>query len=539
MSDQSTNLARHLVKRLIELGISDVVISPGSRNAPLSIAFSDAEKRGLVETHIRIDERGAAFFALGLAKATKRYVPVVSTSGTAVANFFPALLEAYHAKERLLLLTADRPERLRKTGANQTTLQQGIFGNFVMKSIDTAIAFEPSHLLAESQSNGGPVHFNLQFDEPLLPSDSLASDSWLDGIKVTPLDSKVVVPNEIAINQERTAVIIGHDLAGFSAEEVETFARSTHGVVISEDPLSFPDCIPHASLILSDERVRDDLQAELVIVIGRTTLNRSLNTYIAAAKRIMVIDPRAAAIDTRRSADEIHHLLPKVVATKADPSWRDRWLAFFTKAAEAISSSAEWSEGRVAAAIGQLEMDALFVASSRPIRDIEAFALPRDRSRIPVFANRGLAGIDGNISTAMGVAHHFNRSIALLGDLAFLHDISALSNLEESDLTIVVVDNNGGGIFSTLPQRGVEHFESVFGTPHNKELKKVASSFGLRAVEVNSVEELLTAYEAREKKGRSALRVIIAKMPDRESNAENLDFIKERFQELASGLMAK
>ena len=539
MSEQSTNLARHIVKRLIELGISDVVISPGSRNAPLSLAFSAAAKRGLIETHVRIDERGAAFFALGLAKATKRYVPVVSTSGTAVANFFPAVLEAYHSKERLLLLTADRPERLRKTGANQTTLQQGIFGNFVVKSIDTVTAFEPSHLLTELQSNGGPVHFNLQFDEPLLPESSHTSDDWLDGVKVIPLDPKVSAAAEIAINQERTAVIIGHDLAGFTAPEVEEFARSTKGVVIAEDPLSFSECIPHASLILSDERVREDLLADLVIVIGRTTLNRSFNSYISAAKRIMVIDPRAASIDTRRSADEIHHLLPKVVATKADPSWRERWLTFFTKATEAISSSAEWSEGRVAAAVAQMEMDALFVASSRPIRDIEAFALPRDQARIPVFANRGLAGIDGNISTAMGISHHFNRSVALLGDLAFLHDISALTNLEESDLTIIVVDNNGGGIFSTLPQRGVEYFESVFGTPHNKDLKKIATSFGVKAVEVTSVAELLQAFEAKEKKSQSSIRVIIAKMPDRESNAENLEAIKERFAELAFGSMTR
>lgn len=535
MSDQATKLARHVVKRLIELGISDVVISPGSRNAPLTLAFSDAAKRGLIETHIRIDERGAAFFALGLAKATKRYVPVVSTSGTAVANFLPAVLEAYHSNERLLLLTADRPERLRKTGANQTTLQQGIFGNFVVKSIDTATAFEPSHLLAELQSNGGPVHFNLQFDEPLLPHDS---DAWLDGIKVTPLDPKIVVPAEIVINQTRTAIVVGHDLAGFPVEQIKAFALATGGVLISEDPLSFSECIPHASLILSHEKVREELQADLVIVIGRTTLNRPLNAYIAGAKRIMVIDPRTEEIDTRRSADEIHHVIPKVVATKADPSWRENWLTFSAKATEAISSSAEWSEGRVAAAVAQFEMDALFIASSRPIRDVEAFALPRDRSLIPIFANRGLAGIDGNISTAMGISNHFQKTVALLGDLAFLHDISALTNHVDTDLTIVVVDNNGGGIFSTLPQRGVEHFESVFGTPHDKDLKKITSSFGIPTVEVSSVEELIKAYENKAKK-RDSMRVIIAKMPDRESNAENLNAIKARYLELADRLVAR
>lgn len=537
MSNPSTNLARHLVRRLIELGISDVVIAPGSRNAPLSLAFMAAADRGFIRTHIRIDERGAAFFALGLAKATKRYVPVLSTSGTAVANFMPAVLEAYHSNERLLLLTADRPERLRKTGANQTTLQQGIFGNFVGKSIDTATAFEPSHLLA----NGGPVHFNLQFDEPLLP-EGVSERTWLDGIKVSPLDHRILVPAEIAINQSRIAIVVGHDLAGFSPAEIDEFAKATNGVLISEDPLSFPDAIPHASLILSHEAVREELQADLVIVIGRTTLNRPLNSYITAAKKIMVIDPRTAEIDTRRSADELHHVLPKVLASKGDSEWRSRWLEFFTLATEAISSSAEWSEGRVAAAVAQLDMDALFVASSRPIRDIEAFALPRDAnqpSHTRVFANRGLAGIDGNISTAMGIAEEHATTVALLGDLAFLHDISALSNPIEADLTIIVVDNDGGGIFSTLPQRGVDHFEDVFGTPHGRDLKKIATAFGMKTIEVESVSDLLQVFEDRtnRKKSESKMTVIIAKMPDRESNAENLEQIKARYIELAGALV--
>lgn len=537
MSNPSTNLARHLVRRLIELGISDVVIAPGSRNAPLSLAFMAAADRGFIRTHIRIDERGAAFFALGLAKATKRYVPVLSTSGTAVANFMPAVLEAYHSNERLLLLTADRPERLRKTGANQTTLQQGIFGNFVGKSIDTATAFEPSHLLA----NGGPVHFNLQFDEPLLP-EGVSERTWLDGIKVSPLDHRILVPAEIAINQSRIAIVVGHDLAGFSPAEIDEFVKATNGVLISEDPLSFPDAIPHASLILSHEAVREELQADLVIVIGRTTLNRPLNSYITAAKKIMVIDPRTAEIDTRRSADELHHVLPKVLASKGDSEWRSRWLEFFTLATEAISSSAEWSEGRVAAAVAQLDMDALFVASSRPIRDIEAFALPRDAnqpSHTRVFANRGLAGIDGNISTAMGIAEEHATTVALLGDLAFLHDISALSNPIEADLTIIVVDNDGGGIFSTLPQRGVDHFEDVFGTPHGRDLKKIATAFGMKTIEVESVSDLLQVFEDRtnRKKSESKMTVIIAKMPDRESNAENLEQIKARYIELAGALV--
>ncbi|MEY3710276.1 MAG: hypothetical protein RLZZ99_97, partial [Actinomycetota bacterium] len=161
----ATNLARHTVRQLIELGIEDAVLSPGSRNAPLSIALHQAEERGLIRLHIRIDERSAAFFALGISKASDKYVPVVCTSGTAVANYLPAVLEAHHSDNKLLLLTADRPARLRKTGSNQTTMQSGIFGEFVRHAVDTAAPLNLQRLL----NGAGPVHLNLQFDEPLLP----------------------------------------------------------------------------------------------------------------------------------------------------------------------------------------------------------------------------------------------------------------------------------------------------------------------------------------------------------------------------------
>ena len=525
--NSSTHLARHLVRRLIESGISDVVISPGSRNAPLSLAFAEARDVGLVRVHVRIDERSAAFFALGIAKATNRYVPVVVTSGTAVANLFPAVLEAYHSGDRLLLLTADRPERLRKTGSNQTTLQHGIFGNFVTKAIDASTPFE----LNSSLSHRGPVHFNLQFDEPLIPDGNLDP---FENLKVVPPLEKTVVPGEIWISQKKVLVVIGHDRAGFSVESVKSFVDATGGVAISEDPLSFSDAVPHASVILSSQEVRKELEAELVIVIGRTTLHRSFNTYISSAKKIMVIDPRIEDIDTRRSADEIHHVLPQVLATSADSTWRDHWLRYFGFAQEAISSSAEWSEGRVAAAIGQVKCDALFISSSRPIRDVEAFALGDSKGSMKrVFANRGLAGIDGNISTAMGIATKHQTTVALIGDLAFLHDLSSLTNQIDENLTLVVVDNDGGGIFSTLPQAGVDNFEEVFGTPHGQSIKKIATAMGLKAVEVDNVSDLLAEIE--EKGAGRGIKVIIAKMPSRDENAQNLKSINERFASLAIG----
>ncbi len=189
----STSLARHTVRQLIELGVEDVVLSPGSRNAPLSIALNQAAEKGLIDLHVRIDERGAAFFALGISKASGKYVPVVCTSGTAVANYLPAVLEAHHSDVNLLVLTADRPARLRKTGSNQTTDQENIFAGFVRHSIDTAAPIDLGNLLGGS----GPVHINLQFDEPLLPEDT---NEWLSGIHPVAQPSAIKVPGEIDVH---------------------------------------------------------------------------------------------------------------------------------------------------------------------------------------------------------------------------------------------------------------------------------------------------------------------------------------------------
>ena len=518
----STALARHTVRQLIELGVEDVVLSPGSRNAPLSIAFYQAQEKGLINLHVRIDERGAAFFALGISKASGKYVPVVCTSGTAVANYYPAVLEAHHSDIDLLLLTADRPSRLRKTGSNQTTNQHAIFGEFVRHSLDTAAPLDLTKFL----SGHGPVHINLQFDEPLLPEDS---SDWLSGIHPTPIVHGEVVAGEISIDTAKNVVIVGHDRAGFSADEIEDLADSLGAPIVAEDPLVFENAIAHAPIVLSDERVRRELAADLVVVIGRTTLSRSINAYIQGSKRVMVIDPRLEKIDTSRSADETHHVIPRVTAVvDADSIWHDSWHKYEEVAAAALAELPDWSEAEVAAVVSEeLENDAaLFISSSRPIRDIESFAVPR--TGIETYANRGLAGIDGNISTAMGIASKHDETYAIIGDLAFLHDISALVNPTTDALTIVVVDNDGGGIFSTLPQRGVDGFETLFGTPHGKDIAKIVAGFGVSVEEVRSGKELHIAMQ----RIYPALHVIVAKMPDREKNADSIYNVVKKYKEL-------
>lgn len=515
----ATKLARSTIRQLIELGISDLVLSPGSRSAPLAIAAYDAKEKGLLRLHVRIDERGAAFFALGLSKASGKYVPVLCTSGTAAANFLPAVLEAHHSDVKLLLLTADRPARLRKTGSNQTTLQSGIFANFVRREVDTATPIDLAHLLGGS----GPVHVNFQFDEPLLPE---SNESWLTGIHFHTNEAQPHQELMIDVPTTRNLVIVGHDRAGFEVAPIERLARELGAPVIAEDPLSFKDAIAHAPIILSDERVRSELATELVVVIGRTTLSRPINTYLANATQVVVIDPRTKGIDTERTADRIFHVIPRVKSSVApDSEWVAKWNTYSELARSAQDSLPEWSEGRIAQLIAaDLERDtALFISSSRPIRDLEAFAEPRDG--VITYANRGLAGIDGNISTALGIASYHDETVAVIGDLAFLHDLSALTNPTGEVLTLIVIDNNGGGIFSMLPQRGIAGFEELFGTPHDRDLAGICAGFGISHEVVRDLKGLHIALQ----RIHPNLHIIIAKVPDRETNATEVAKVVQRY----------
>ena len=499
----STTLAHSIVRQLIECGVSDFVLSPGSRNAPLSVALHEAAKRNLIDLHVKIDERGAAFFALGIAKASNNYVAVICTSGTAAANFHPAAMEAFHSQNKLLIITADRPDKLRKTGANQTTNQVNLYQS--IPTHDFAVAIDIAHLLV-----GGPVHLNPQFEEPLITEDKI---DWLQGLHVNPLSHK---RESVAKLEVSTGVlVIGHDRGGFSVTEILGFAKKLNWPVIAEDPISFPNAIAHSSIFLADEEIRKALLPECAIVIGRTTLSRSTNSFISLAKNVIVIDPRISNVDTNRSADLLLPGLPNEVISGG---FTDKRWQIAAEAAGKALENISWSEQQaIIEIVEQIPDDAaLFVGSSRPIRDIEGFVYPR--SGVTVFANRGLAGIDGNISTIFGIAEKYQFTYAILGDLTFLHDISALVNKSKQKIRIFVIDNNGGGIFSTLPQAKVEGFEELFGTPHNLDLVKLAQGFGATVSKVCNLVEL----QEINAKSISTLEIVIVQTPNRERNAQQL-----------------
>ena len=516
--NNSTSLARVVVRQIIESGITDVVISPGSRNAPLSLAFFAAAEQKLIKIHVRIDERTAAFFALGIIKATSRPVAVVCTSGTAVANYHPAVLEAHHTNAPLLVLTADRPAMLRRTGANQTTEQARIFGKAVRYFADVDGPVYPMELPLDSLRTG-PVHLNLQFDEPLLPDDST---DWLSEIVVAPKNFVNRAKSAtLRLVGARGVVVIGHDRGGLTVEEISKFTKTLGWPVITEDPLSFPGAIAHASIFLTSQEIRSTLIPQSVLVIGRTTLSRSINAFVKLSPITYVVDPRTATVDTDRQADRVFTSLPELQGVIQSDEWIATWSKVSERTKKLIASLDGWNEAVIARTIGAAIPDetALFVSSSRPIRDLEGFAVPR--SGVVTYANRGLAGIDGNISTALGIAYSHKATMAILGDLSFLYDLTGLIQKEEINCRFIVINNDGGGIFSTLPQRGSQGFETVFGTPHGLNPAEIAKSMGVSAKQISSLKEL----EAEIKSPISGISVVVCDVPDRESNADNLKAI--------------
>ena len=594
-SHPSMHAARVLLQELAAHGVREVVLCPGSRSAPLAHALaaaaSDAPPPGAphLELHVRVDERSAGFLALGLAKAAAsagvpRGVAVVTTSGTAVANLHPAVLEAHHSGLPLVVLTADRPHELRGTGANQTTHQVGIFGAATRYAVDVpapsgrdgesrdlrqVVGRAIADALGTRTGHPGPVHLNLAFRDPLVPDgtpwptelpegrpfvvagglvagdyavpdtaspDAASPDAVIDGS--APLDPTAAraTADELApeaaagIGLERTVVV-----AGDGAGSVARALAEAQGWPLLAEPSSGARGSTHA--IAAYRALLDSALGRAVrrvVVLGRPTLSRPIQVLLAREDvQVVVVAPgrgpwadpsRRAAIvlpgvpaawlgersDRRRPADA--H-----VTSGAVPG-RDGWLGAWQRASGAAIAAVEralddaeaWDGTRsaprltgpgvarvVARASGP--HDVLVVGSSNPVRDLDLVA---DWSTSPVvLANRGLAGIDGTVSTAVGVALGLpeRRVRALMGDLTFLHDAGGLLHgpLErEPDLQIVVANDDGGSIFATLEHGALEHadrFERVFGTPHGADLAALCAGYGIRHQLARDADELAVA----------------------------------------------
>jgi 2-succinyl-5-enolpyruvyl-6-hydroxy-3-cyclohexene-1-carboxylate synthase len=469
----ATTEARQFVTALLTRGVTDVVVSPGSRSGPLARALAAADAQGLLRLHVRIDEREAAFLALGMAKASARLTPVVTTSGTAVANLHPAMLEALHSGVPLLAVTADRPARLRGTGANQTTVQPGIFGGIpTVASVDAA-------------GGTGPIHVNLELDEPLTER-----AEWVFQHLPATAQPAAADPDPFVLpGGPRTVVVAGDDSgprARILAEQANwpVLAEPSSGARTGSALTSYRLLLGHAPLA---ERI------ERVVSFGHPTLSRAVSSLLGRDVEIVHVGDQSTfpipAGPNVRFVDAV------AAAEPDDTGWLAEWQTADARVTEAVAELAAPPLVVARAVWDAVPPDGLLVVgSSNSIRDLDVAAPPfPPGQRRKVLANRGLAGIDGMLSTAIGaaLARPSSRAVAYLGDLTFLHGSNGLvigPGEPRPDLTIVVVNDDGGGIFASLEQGATEFadsFERVFATPTGADLGQLCGALGVSHVRVD------------------------------------------------------
>jgi 2-succinyl-5-enolpyruvyl-6-hydroxy-3-cyclohexene-1-carboxylate synthase len=502
----STVQARVVVDEWVRGGVRDVVACPGSRNAPLLLAVHAADAVGALRLHMRIDERSAGFLAVGLALRSGRPVPVVVTSGTAVANLHPAVLEASHAGVPLVVASADRPLELVGTGANQTIDQAGLFGGAVRASVVLPLAEEDARaahgwraavcrVLDRAAGTGsadpGPVQLDLPLREPLVGEGTDVADgaglpAWAAGRpgggpwtrvavhtpRVGALDLGAAVP---------TVVVAGHGAAAPDGLPA--------GVPVIAEPTSplWGRGLRAGARLLDAALVgaAPELRPERVVVLGRPTLHRPVSRLLADPGVEVLVVPAASAggaarpgwTDVAGTATQVG-ALPPPPAWGVDEAYGARMAAADARVADAVEAVAEDGTGPslAAAVVAALPPGALLVVgSSSPVRDVALAARPR--ADLTVVSARGVSGIDGAVSFATGAAlAHGAPAYALLGDVTFLHDAGGLAvgvHEPRPELVVVVANDDGGSVFATLEQGGPAHaaaFERVFATPHGTDL---------------------------------------------------------------------
>ena len=541
--------ARMAVAALLLEGVRYVVVAPGSRSAPMAYALAEADAAGRVELLVRIDERDAGFTALGLALATGAPAAVLTTSGTAVGNLLPAVMEANHAAVPLVVISADRPEELRGTGANQTTVQLDIFGEHVRFATDVPAGNNPRRAVetALSAATGafedtppGPVHLNLAFRDPLVPApgDRLPPESGRRVYRAprSPL-ALDFPPAPAGLPERRTVVLAGHD----AGPVAEAFARA-HGLPLLAEPSSNarfgPNAVGPYRLLLEAFGPESAQPIERVVLFGRPTLSRPVGALLARAdvpSALYQPVPVAWYEPGRRTELPLDNLADLAdFAGRGSAAWLDAWLLAGAAAQHAVdvvlsgtAAAGPAAAGPAAAgpaatgpgiaatgpaatgpAVGALVWEhtrgQLVLGSSNGIRDVDLAGAPAPEPAAVVFANRGLSGIDGTLATATGIALAGRQeTTVLLGDLTFLHDAGGLllgAGEQEPDLRIVVLNDAGGAIFGLLEHGAVEAegrygtaVERLFGTPHSVDLAALAAAYGVAHRSIRTTAELAAA----------------------------------------------
>jgi 2-succinyl-5-enolpyruvyl-6-hydroxy-3-cyclohexene-1-carboxylate synthase len=568
-ADVQATFAATLVDEWIRAGVAHAVLCPGSRSTPLALALA---ARRDIEVHVRLDERSACFYAVGLALANGRPTLVCTTSGTAAAELHAGVVEASHAGVPLVVCTADRPPRLHHVGAPQTIEQGGLYGTAVRWSFDPGPIRDAdrnwwrslgARSVDEAVAGAGPVHLNLAFDEPLYGVAGVLPEAHSQVPRTAPATAVAALGRIEPEPWSRRGIIV----AGAGAPDPGLLlAVADHlGWPVLADPrsgarLDHPSVVAAADAMLRDAETRQALRPDTVLLVGQPWASRVVAEFIEAVGRDgshvvaageRVADPGRVVAEFHRSAPDLLESLLAAVAARSDESWRARWERAEAAAQAAIDKAIDndpfarggrATEPSVARHLfGTLGTStALFASSSMPVRDVEWYAAPR-RNPPRVFANRGANGIDGIISTALGVAAAAEPVVALLGDLAFLHDASALASLRgesRGSCTLVVLDNGGGGIFNFLPQADVldhDRFEQLFGTAPEVSVAEVGRGFGLPVAEVGTLGELderLATFI-----GRPGCALIRVAVPARGENRAIHERIHARVGEATRGVL--
>jgi len=515
-----------LVDEWVRLGVAHAVVSPGSRSTPMAIALASNSKIAL---HVFHDERSASFAALGIGMQSGIPAVLLCTSGTAAAQFFAAVIEANYSHVPLLVCTADRPPELQGVGAPQTINQTNLYGTFVRKFIDVGLADDAKSskwrtiardaFSATVGVNRGPCHVNLPFREPLvgiagsLPVADSHSPVRMSADVATASERKKL---SLALRAERGIIIAGNgiDQPRFILElaaklKWPVFADSRSNCRVAPESSHGATVVSCADVVLRHQPSAESLNPTVVLRVGDPPVSKVVNQWLATcgAEQIAVtqqpslVDPdKVVTTHIVGSFIELFMEMSRGADSRSETDWIGAWkrceINARTALDEELSKQTRLTEPLCAVTVSEAIAAGtnLVVSSSMPVRDLEWFAPPRDGVR--VFSNRGVNGIDGVVSTAVGVALSSKSPTALLiGDIAMLHDSNGLLNLirRDAQLKIIVIDNEGGGIFSFLPQAQAmegDQFEQLFGTPHSVDFAALAKTHGIAFTWVATAEEL-------------------------------------------------
>ena len=574
--DATTSFARALVDEWVRGGVTDAVVAPGSRSAPLALALGTDDR---IRVHVILDERAAAFVALGFGRATGRPAVVLTTSGTAAANLHPAVLEAHHGCVPLIACTADRPPELRDTGAPQTIDQVHLFGNAVRWFVDAEVptdrpdagrAWRALGARSVAQATGspsgspaGPVHLNLPLREPLVPTGAPLVDApgradgapWTGTVGgIRPIcDAAEIDALAARVRAEPRGVLLCGGGCGVRPETARRFGRAS-GWPIVADPLSgvggSDGVVGAYEALARTDRFTQRLAPVAAVRVGAAITSTTFTRWLDDADtETTIVDPAAGWRDPVHSSAAMIDADPEELlaalalrleefGAEPDRAWVDAWMRVDAHAQSAIDATldgwSECSEPRVARdLVRALPAGAtLVVASSMPVREVEWFSRPGTTVR--VISNRGVNGIDGFVSTALGIAlGSAGPVVALTGDLCFLHDGGGLlaARGTGANVVFVVVDNRGGGIFSFLPQAQLpEHFETLFGTPPVADLAAIAAAHGFSVISVDRPAGLADALDGA-LAGRGPTVVVV-----RTDRARNVEHHREVWDAVASAL---